>query len=95
MINMNFNLRLPFDKFKILFVSEKVIPFCVNKCYCFQINHTDDIIGFGFAWRTRMSHSGVDFNICFLGIDVSFQIYDRRHWDDEKGEYLPFGHPLD
>ena len=88
MINTNFNLRLPFDRFIILFHREELIPYCKNKYYNFQINLTNEIIGFGFAWRFRTDHAGIDLDIALLGLNVIFQIYDNRHWDDEKGEYI-------
>jgi hypothetical protein len=35
----------------------------------------------------RRDHAGLRVEIGLLGYDFEFQIYDVRHWDDEKSTY--------
>jgi hypothetical protein len=44
-------------------------------------------LGFDFDFRRRTDHGG--FSLCFglLGKALIIEVYDTRHWDDEKKEY--------
>lgn len=81
MINFCLSLRNPFSKnFKNLFF--KVGRLTKNKTWDFEINQTNGIIGIDFNWTFMSDHAGVTLVLVFLSFEISFQIYDNRHWNN-------------
>lgn len=40
--------------------------------------------------RPRQDHAGIAFSVTILGVYLSIQVYDNRHWNREAGRwYLP------
>ena len=83
MIHLSLGLSNPFvaNRFKNIFCKEESIS--ENKAYCFEVYKDNDIISFSFNWNLRQDHAGVSMAIGLIGYEVSFQIYDTRHWDYE------------
>lgn len=51
---------------------------------------TDDLIGFVFRIAWRSDHEGLMFDLSFLRQSISIQLYDNRHWDNEKNTYVVY-----
>ena len=64
-----------------------------NKHWEFQLDSFpgwNSYFSFEISWSTRKDHAGfkIELNICrWL---LMFNIYDCRHWDDEKGEWCKY-----
>lgn len=42
------------------------------------------IIGFHINLSRRCDHAGFHFSVIILGLQLMFELYDIRHWDDEN-----------
>ena len=78
----------------------KAIEFQIyRRGLCFEVEHNLHIsshsIGVYFnmfgllGWRVRCScrcdHAGLHISITLFGFEISFEIYDIRHWDEKNG----------
>ena len=64
--------------------------FIKNKFWEIQINKTNDIIGIDFRITAKQSHAGSYLALGFIGYEILFNIYDNRHWDSEKDNWVKY-----
>lgn len=58
-----------------------------HKFWELQAMRTHDIVMLKFELSTRRDHSGLAAEIGLLSFNVSFTVYDNRHWDYEKNTW--------
>lgn len=65
-----------------------------NKCLELQLwndsGNITNIINVNFTWSIRTDHAGFRFNFELLSFMFEFNIYDTRHWDNEKNCYYDY-----
>ena len=84
MINFNFNIRVPgMNRFRNIrcWAGSLPVPF---KFWELQIYFSADIIDISIGITARQSHSGIRFCLGLAGVNVDFNLYDSRHWDEGK-----------
>jgi hypothetical protein len=59
----------------------------LNKAWEIQLYQDNSIIGVDFDLSHRCDHSGLQLELALFSYNISFQIYDTRHWDYEKKCY--------
>lgn len=80
MIGFSLYLQNPFSKkFKSIFF--KVGTLSKHKYWDFEINQTNVLLGMEFSWTAMTDHAGVKISLALLTYELSFQIYDHRHWN--------------
>lgn len=85
MINISFSIRNPWSNH---FDSGRVWHGRFghsNKSWEIQIMRTTDIVSFEFGFTIRQDHAGIRFELGLFGRNICIQVYDVRHWNDEKG----------
>jgi hypothetical protein len=80
MLSLQFNIKNPYSS-RFGIVSVKHGKITKNKSWEFQIDKTNDIIGFEVRLTTRQCHSGFWLSLALFGYEVIFNIHDNRHWD--------------
>lgn len=50
----------------------------------------DELIGFAFRLAWRSDHAGLSLDLSLFRRSLYIQVYDTRHWDDEKGCYKTY-----
>jgi hypothetical protein len=83
MINFNFKIELPIDRWETIWSTTGKTPF-PHKYWDFDFFRSADIVSFEFSWKTRTDHAGVNVGVGLFGYSVDFRFYDSRHWDDEN-----------
>jgi len=58
-----------------------------NKSWELELLKSSQLIGFEFGYTMRCSHAGLTLGLALLGLSLSFQIYDNRHWDHILNAY--------
>lgn len=86
MIHVNFNIRNPWSNFfKTGYVwSGNLIA---HKFWELQAMRTSDIVCFNLSFSIRQDHAGFNFELGLLSFNISFTIYDHRHWDHLAERY--------
>ncbi len=41
-------------------------------------------------WSRKRDHAGFGFDLDILGLFISFNIYDSRHWDEENNSWMTY-----
>lgn len=91
MININFNIALPWDqKFKNFWCRAWSMPW-TNKFVELEVHTNESLVGFGFDWSTKCDHAGVDIQLSLFGICAHFNFYDCRHWDYDNNCWKMYG----
>lgn len=84
MIDLSFNIALPWDvEFKNFWARAWATPF-KNKFVELEFYTTETLVGFNFLWTTRRDHAGIDIEISWFGFCIHLNFYDNRHWDDKN-----------
>ena len=84
MINLNFNIRVPgSNRFQNIRTWHGSLP-VAYKHWELQIYLSADIIDVGVAITAKQSHSGVRLCLGLLGFNMDFNVYDTRHWMNDK-----------
>jgi hypothetical protein len=91
MIKTNIAIRNPFAKdAPVKFDFWKALVITKNKSFEFQIWHGSMYCLFEFSldlsWR-GCDHAGPSLYISLFGWDVTFKLYDNRHWDYKNGTW--------
>lgn len=87
MLNIRFNINNPWSKrWGIVKVIHGNLPL-PNKFWEFQIDKTNDILGFEFRVTKRTDHAGIWLCLALAGFEMIFNIYDSRHWDEQTNEW--------
>ncbi len=42
---------------------------------------------FSFRWNKKCDHAGISLSFEIFGLHLYFQLYDTRHWDDDKNKW--------
>lgn len=80
MILIRFDIRNPLvNRFKNVY--NRIGRLTKFKCWEIEVNKTSDVVEFEFRVSTRQSHAGVFLAWGLLGWELTFSIYDRRHWN--------------
>lgn len=80
MILIRLDIRNPLvNRFKTVFSRKG--PLLGNKKWEIEVNKTSDVVEFEFRVSTRQSHAGVFLAWGLLGWELTFSVYDQRHWD--------------
>ena len=84
MINLNFNIRVPgSNKFQNIRTWHGSLP-VAYKHWELQIYLSADIITASVNITAKEDHSGVRLCLGLLGFNMDFNVYDTRHWMDDK-----------
>jgi hypothetical protein len=54
----------------------------------------NNIASFSFSVTTRTDHAGLMIELGLLGRSFSFNLYDNRHWNSDKGRYCIYNEEL-
>lgn len=85
MISLQFNIKNPWSKrWSMIRCWHGSTP-VKHKYWEVQFNKTNDLISFDLQFNIRQDHAGFFINAGLLGYDAMFNIYDHRHWNEEKG----------
>jgi len=49
-----------------------------------------DIFNFHTRWTRKIDHAGFMFDLTILGFSIHKEIYDVRHWDFEKDNWVEY-----
>jgi len=55
--------------------------------FYFKLNILGEIFDFDLMFNKNTDHAGVKFNLTIFGFNISFMIYDCRHWDYENNKW--------
>ena len=84
MINFNFNIRVPgSNRFRDIRTWHGSLP-VAYKHWELQIYLCVDIITASVNITAKEDHSGVRLCLGLLGFNMDFNVYDTRHWVDDK-----------
>lgn len=84
MINFSFNIRIPgSNRFHDIRTWHGSLP-VDYKHWELQIYLSADVIDVRAEITAKQSHSGVRLCLGLLGFNVDFNVYDTRHWQDDK-----------
>jgi len=90
MINIQFNLRIPgSNRFRNIKCWHGITPF-IHKFWELQIYKSADILDIFLRLTSKQSHAGLSCGLGFCGINMEFQIYDSRHWNDTTGRWQDY-----
>jgi hypothetical protein len=87
MISFHFRISNPFkDKFKTVFDKNYILS--ENKNLEVECYRNSSILTFSLDfYPIRRDHAGLDFSIGLFTWEISFNFYDKRHWDDENNKW--------
>lgn len=88
MISIHLSITNPWytENFQNLFNRSGLIS--KHKAWEFEVTrYSYDVAKISFCWSARSDHSGPKLELALLGYEVSFQIYDTRHWNYETGAW--------
>ena len=84
MINFSFNIRVPgSNRFRDIRTWHGSLP-VAYKHWELQIYLSVDIITASVNITAKEDHSGVRLCLGLLGFNIDFNVYDTRHWVDDK-----------
>lgn len=86
MLDFSLLISLPGQFWKVLYSKSGNTPF-PNKYWELEVCRTSDLIGFTIGLTTKRDHAGLTLRLMLVGHMVEFQVYDRRHWDDESDRW--------
>jgi hypothetical protein len=87
MINVSFGLSNPWSKrWNNVWCRVYQTPF-KNKFIELEVIKDAFIVSFTFRLNTRTDHAGLYMDLGLLGYSISFNFYDSRHWDYNKGTW--------
>lgn len=90
MINLRFTIENPFtDRFESIDVWSGSTPI-EHKYWECQTMKSNDIVAFDLRYTTRRDHAGLELWLGLFGYAVNFQIYDHRHWDYDKNDWVVY-----
>jgi hypothetical protein len=86
MIDLHFKLDNPYsDRWDFLWSKHRMIA--KHKAWELSAYRTNTIVELYFHYRIRCDHAGFKFMFSLLGYSTEFNLYDTRHWDDEKNKW--------
>lgn len=86
MITLTFSILNPFsNRFANIFCKYKRLS--KHKCAELELLRDSGIISFSFIITTKQDHSGFYIAFGLLSWNISFAIYDIRHWDYKTNKW--------
>jgi len=55
-----------------------------------QNDNTEVIFDFGISWTKNCDHAGFSFKFEILSFWLDFKVYDNRHWDYDRNNYIDY-----
>lgn len=82
MIYINVSLYWPnwWNRFNSLSTWSGATPI-PHKYWEVQIVKHRNLLKFEFGWTVCEDHAGLNLELGLLGYEISFMVYDHRHWD--------------
>ena len=65
----------------------------ITKYKAWELEHTfysDSLIDIDISYSVNQDHAGLNFVVGVLGYAVHFCIYDTRHWDYDRNEWIVY-----
>ena len=59
------------------------------------ILHTEMLVEFDFMWSSKIDHAGVTIVLGLFGHSLNFNLYDRRHWNEEENRWYRPGESME
>jgi hypothetical protein len=88
------NLEFEFYKNRISFYEYGKIIFKLfsddSTIFYFKLNILNEIFDIDIMLNKKTDHAGFKFNLSLFGFNVSFIIYDCRHWDVENNTWCKY-----
>lgn len=87
MINLSFSLLNPFgkDKWDSIFAKHGMLS--KNKGWELEVARSNTIIDATLRISFRQSHAGILIAAGLFGTEITFNIYDTRHWNYKEGRW--------
>jgi hypothetical protein len=89
-LSIHFNIRNPWSRRQETIKEFHGKTWLDDKFWELEFSKTAELISLSVSITHRQSHAGLDFDLGLLGYSISFNFYDRRHWDyrtDKWGTY--------
>ena len=88
MIHLRFEIRNPWSKDRFKNLGRIGGQISKNKAWELEHSFYDAVIfNIECKFTTKQDHAGLELVLGFLGHEVHFMIYDRRHWDFETNKW--------
>ena len=87
MFHASFRISNPFKENYFENVWNKYGRLKKHKAWELELTRSGNLLALGLSVTARTDHAGVRFNVSLLSWDFEAQVYDTRHWDEEKGEW--------
>jgi hypothetical protein len=58
-----------------------------HKAWEIEVLQTNQLIGFEINYTQRKDHAGLTVALAVFGRNISFQIYDTRHWNPDTADW--------
>ncbi len=89
MISFNFNIRNPWSSRWncIKCLSGQLTK---HKFWELQFDKTADVVSVDFRYTIRQDHAGLFVSFGLFGYDAILNVYDNRHWHEEKGRWINY-----
>jgi hypothetical protein len=89
MINFNFSFANPWSNRWECIVNKSGLV-GNNKAWEANLYRTNHIVSIDFSLSFRGDHAGVRISGGVLGFEGEFHLYDRRHWDYDKNDWVKY-----
>lgn len=87
MLSFNFRVVNPFSR-RWGGIYSRTWKLSQNKRCEFEVLKCNYIIGLTFEWSIREDHAGLTLGLKLLGLWAEFIVYDIRHWDVDREEWV-------
>lgn len=89
MINLRFELQNPWTRDRFKNLGSIFGKLTKNKGWELQHTFYDGmLIDITAEWTRRRDHAGLEIVFGLLGYGIHFRIYDNRHWDYARGQWI-------
>lgn len=91
MIYFNLNIRRPswWRRFSNIKNWVGATPF-KHKYWEIQIIKNDNLVRIEFEWTVQQDHAGVNLELGLFGYEIHATIYDSRHWNTDKNQWMSY-----
>lgn len=93
LLNIRFELANPFDRWEF-FKNLGCISGRLPRHMAWELEHTfysGVLVDVDIRWSRRTDHAGLEVVVGLFGYGINFRIYDTRHWDYGRGEWVVYG----
>lgn len=92
MIKIRLEIQNPWSK--DLFKDLGSVSGRLTKNKSWELQHTfydGMLLDNAVEWTRRCDHAGIEIVLGLLGYGIHFRIYDNRHWDYARGQWIKNG----